>query len=267
MTPVRLTLMRDGSCRQFERIARRSGRWRMVDFEAMFALIEHPSAGCILFDTGYGGRFAEATQRFPARLYRWLTPVKTHSPTAVQQTKGPVSRVIASHFHADHIGGLQDFPEARIHCSCLGWNKVRRYSEFQAVRHGFLAKLVPSDFAARAVFVEDAQRVTLPEELAPFSVGYDLLGDGSLLAVELPGHAIGQFGIVLREENGRLTFLIADGAWSRTAIRENSPPARIVGTLGDWRAILQTLGMLHKLHRRSPQVRLIPSHCPEIWQD
>ncbi len=43
------------------------------------------------------------------------------------------------------------------------------------------------------MFVEDKKTISLPSHYAPFDTGFDLLGDGSLLAVELPGHAKGQF--------------------------------------------------------------------------
>lgn len=267
MTPVRLTLMRDGACRQLERVALRTGRWRMIEFEATFALIEHPTAGGVLFDTGYTRRFFEETRRFPNRLYRMITPLRLHSAPAVEQVKMPVRHVIVSHFHADHIGGLRDFPEANLHCSRRAWEAVKNLRGLSALRRGFLPGLVPVDFASRAQFSEDCAVCALPPECAPFTEGFDLLGDGSLLAVELPGHAEGQLGVFLREESGTLTLLLADGAWSRRAIRGNTPPARCVGLLGDWRQLTATLAMLHELHRRNPRTRLIPSHCPEIWRD
>ena len=267
MTQVKLTLMRDGACRQLERVSLRTGRWRMIDFEATFALIEHPTAGGVLFDTGYTRRFFDETRRFPARLYRMITPVRLHSAPAVGQVKIPVQHVIVSHFHADHIGGLRDFPAAKMHCTQRAWDAVKNLRGLRAVRHGFLPGLVPEDFASRAQFTENHGTRALPIECAPFTEGFDLLGDGSLLAVGLPGHAEGQLGIFLREESGSLTFLLADAAWSRRAIRENVPPARCAGLLGDWTQLVRTIAMLHDLHRRNPHVRLIPSHCPEIWQD
>lgn len=267
MIPVRLTLLRDGACRQLERVSLRTGRWRMIDFEATFALIEHPTAGAVLFDTGYTRRFFEETRHLPNWLYRMITPVRLHSAPAVEQVKIPVRHVIVSHFHADHIGGLRDFTEANLHCSQRAWDAVKNLRGLRALRRGFLPGLVPDDFASRIQFAENRAVRALPPECAPFTQGLDLLGDGSLLAVELPGHAEGQLGLFLREESGTLTFLLADGAWSRRAIRENIPPARCAGLLGDWPQLIRTLAMLHELHRRNPRARLIPSHCPEIWQD
>jgi len=44
-----------------------------VDFPALVGVIEHPSRGIFLFDTGYDPAFNDATKPFPERLYRWTT--------------------------------------------------------------------------------------------------------------------------------------------------------------------------------------------------
>ena len=46
-----------------------------VRFEAIWAEIDHPTQGKILYDTGYTWRFLDATQRFPQRIYAKLTQV------------------------------------------------------------------------------------------------------------------------------------------------------------------------------------------------
>ena len=54
-----------GYCRQLlALIDRRS--WRWVEFHAVFLAVRHPREGWVLIDTGYGGRFAEATQAWPS---------------------------------------------------------------------------------------------------------------------------------------------------------------------------------------------------------
>lgn len=273
MTPVKITLLSDGYCRQLERLSLRGGSWRMIRFEAMFALLEHPVAGPILFDTGYSERFFEETRGWPNCLYRWITPVRLHSSrgSAIQQLAGlgiPVEKVrhiFLSHFHADHLGGLRDFPAAQIHCTRAAWTDVAERRGFAALHRAFLPGLMPEDFLQRARFLEDGPRVLLPGNCSPFQEAYDVLGDGSLLAVELPGHAAGQAGLFLRDQENRLTLLAADGAWSSQAIRELQPPSRVVRFLGDWARLNETLGKLHALHRANPDLRIIPSHCSEIW--
>ena len=40
--------------------------------------------------------------------------------------------------------------------------------------------------------------VRLDDEWSPFTHGFDLIGDGSLIAIPLPGHTAAQMGLVVR---------------------------------------------------------------------
>lgn len=270
MREVTLRGFRVGHCRGPQAMTIRDGAWRAVEFPALAFLIVHPDAGPIVFDTGYDPAFFAATEPFPERLYRWATPptLGPHEALADQFAHagveaGEVRHLILSHFHADHTAGMHRFPNAAIHCSRAGFETLCAGSRLASVRRGMLRALVPADIAARARWLEDAPRCPLPPDLAPFAEGADLLGDGSLLAVPLPGHCPGHWGLVLREDAG-LHFLVADAAWSSDAIRRDMPPPRATTALfGDTRAARATLHDLHRLHRRNLDIRLTPSHCPE----
>ncbi|MEI9865339.1 MAG: MBL fold metallo-hydrolase [Limisphaerales bacterium] len=176
-----------------------------------------------------------------------------------------VRHVIISHFHADHIGGLKDFPNAKFHCTRAAFESVKRLSGWRAVKHAFLPGLLPSDFLERAAFTENAPVVPLPASHTPFFEALDLLGDGSLLAVELPGHATGQIGIFLTAM-GRDCLLATDACWLSLQYREFLMPHAVVRLLVDWRAYKITLQKLHQLHRNNPALCIIPTHCAEIWK-
>ena len=75
MSAVRLTLLEAGHCVFPEHITRGRGGFGPVRFPATFGLIEHPTAGPLLFDTGYGTAFFSATRRWPNQLYARMTPV------------------------------------------------------------------------------------------------------------------------------------------------------------------------------------------------
>ena len=269
---LKLTLMSDGWCEQLESIACRGGKFRHIHFASMFALIQHPRFGAILFDTGYTARFFNETRHFPEKFYRLMTPVQLNESgdvIAQLRTHGiapeAVRHVIVSHFHADHIGGLKHFPKAKFLCTRAAFDSVKNLSSWRALKHAFLPGLLPPDFSERAAFTEDAPLVPLPERYAPFSEGRDLLGDGSLLAVELPGHATGQMGIFLTTTDGRDHLLAADACWLSRQYREFLMPHPIVRWLVDWHAYKVTLQKLHQLHRNHPALRIIPTHCGEIW--
>ncbi|CAM3627953.1 hypothetical protein BRIN106911_22515 [Brevibacillus invocatus] len=56
-TKVKVTLFEAGSCTQSESMTIRGGERRSIRIPALFACIEHPRLGPILFDTGYSQRF------------------------------------------------------------------------------------------------------------------------------------------------------------------------------------------------------------------
>mgnify|MGYP006364042029 CR=1 FL=1 len=117
----------------------------------------------------------------------------------------------------------------------------------------------------RAHFFEDMPAAPLGDELKPFETGADLLGDSSLLAVPLPGHCVGHWGLLVRDGDGRKTFLVGDAAWSSAAVRDDVPPPRITtALLGETASYRKTLHDLHQLGKRNTDILLAPSHCPEI---
>jgi glyoxylase-like metal-dependent hydrolase (beta-lactamase superfamily II) len=261
-------LLEAGYCRHPEISSRRGGSWHAQEFPALVGLIRHPQQGWILFDTGYGQAFVDATQEFPESMYQWVTPVTWTPPQSVTfqlRAQGlradDVGNVIVSHFHGDHVGGLPEFATAKIWCAQSAWTDLHSRSRLNALSKGLLPALAPPSLADRLRFFESAIAVRLPGEFAPFVEGYDLFGDRSLYAVGLPGHAPGHFGVCFQTPRGWV-FLVADAAWSSAAIAQNCPPPRwATALLGDTTAYRRTLANLHALARRGGNVVLIPSHC------
>ena len=127
-----------------------TGKWRKIRFPSTVAVIEHSTAGIILFDTGYSPRFYEKTRYFPEKIYAMITPVKiSEEQTALGRLKksglrsSDISHVILSHFHADHISGAADFDCANYHYSFKELAAFERMNRIQQVRHGFIGGLLP----------------------------------------------------------------------------------------------------------------------------
>ncbi len=268
---MKINILHAGYCTAPEHIAMHGGRWRTIHFPAMFALLQHPTFGAMLFDTGYSYRFFEETKKFPMRLYRWTTPVTLHEEElAINQLSTfdlrpqDISRVFISHFHADHITALKDFPKSKFVYMPHAFSGLRNLTPAEDVKHAFLRGLIPTDFASRSREVDMSQPILLPLEYAPFKTGYDLLGDGSIIGVELPGHAVGQMGLFARDENNKLFFFVADAAWLKRSIVENRPPHTITNLLfPDPEMYRNTLTDLHHYYLTHPDTHIIPSHCDE----
>ncbi|WP_395090828.1 MBL fold metallo-hydrolase [Armatimonas sp.] len=260
-------MLTTGYCLADESHVLRGGRRGVsVQCPARAALFEHPQ-GRILFDTGYAAtHLFAAASRFPYKLYLRATPVFTSPEESLMAqlsregiAPNAIHAIIVSHFHADHIAGLKDFPCAHFIASAEGLWEVQNRRGFGALKRAFLPELLPTDFAERATLLE---YFTGPE-LAPFGPTHDLFGDGLLRLVRLPGHARGQLGLFAQTSRGTV-FLVADAAYCRQAIRENRPPHPITNLFTDkGAAVCATLAKLHAFAAAHPEVLLYPTHCTE----
>lgn len=262
---VRLHLLTAGYCTQLERVSRRGGGWRPITFPSAVGVIRHPSRGVILFDAGYAPRFFTETARWPNALYRHALPV-TCAPedAAAAQLRAAgidpaeVAMVVVSHFHADHIAGLRDFPNARFVYSRHALNPAwRQRSAWVSVRHGLIRGLLPDDLEQRSDVVE-----TKPGFGSPVGEGVDLLGDGSLVAVHLGGHTHGHLGLLVEVTQGPPVLLAGDAVWTHRAFTHGELPHPVVRLVtADWPGYRDRIGALTALHRDRPDLLIVPSHC------
>ena len=249
----------------------RGGRWRVCEFPALVGLLRHPTRGWVLFDTGYSQRFLEATARLPGALYRCVTPVRfdprkalTLQLQALGVDKADIGAIVLSHFHADHVAGVLDFPGVPVYCSRAGWQTLQSKGPLAALRSGLLPELVPRALADRVRFFEDLAPVAGSGSQVFSAV--DMFADGSVAAVSLPGHSEGHFGLRFTASDDREVMLVGDAAWSTKALRElRPPPAFTTGWLGNTRTYRETFARLHTLTSFRPDLQLVPSHCPE-WR-
>ena len=196
----------------------RGGGWRKVRLRVRCGLIDHPRWGPVLIDAGYGPRATEAPGRsWRLRLYARMVGMVLNpleSPLAMLADHGflpeDVKLVLLTHLHADHVAYLRDLPEARF---------VVDDHVAGRLRHGVFEELLPDDFAERCVNIADHATADLPFGMGH---GFDVLGDGSALAVRLPGHLAGHYGICFPGETPLL--YAADAQWMRDAVLQDRAP-------------------------------------------
>jgi len=141
----------------------------------------------VLFDTGYAAPSAQLA--------------------AAGIDPASVTDVIVSHLHPDHIGGLRDFPGARVVVTEEAVSLVKEHR----VLDGVLTRLLPVPFPpARARLLARNEFRNVEVGTPPVRVdAVDLLGDGSVLIIDLPGHQLGQVGAIIDNR----VVLAADSAW------------------------------------------------------
>ncbi|MEO0471093.1 MAG: MBL fold metallo-hydrolase, partial [Bacteroidota bacterium] len=255
-----------------ERIAINSGRMKEIKFHATCALIEHSQHGLIVFDTGYAPRFFELTSSWPQIIYALATPVACEPEWSLAhqlQAKGieaeSIRHLIISHFHADHIAGLKDFPQATFYCSRSGWKQIDQLNAFQGTRRGLLKGFLPDDFVQRAQFFEDMPKRKRSDA---FSEHVDLFDDGSIRIIDLPGHARGQIGAILNENSAAPQLLAADAYWLKASLEKNHLPAKIITVFIDsWQEYVDSFHKLQAYRTQHPAVQFLSCHSPDVFDE
>lgn len=270
---LKFTLLEGGYCTHKEKMVIQGGRNEEVKFPSMFALIQHPEKGVILYDTGYTKRFYKETAKFPFMLYAKMTPVYVKDEdTAVFKLKKlgiqpeDVNYIIISHFHADHIAALREFPNAKFIYLKDGYDKVSKLKSFMALKEGFLSGLLPEDFEERSIIIDPDKDLYKVETIKPFDKTFDYLGDGLIKFIPLPGHYRGHLGALIEAEKGEKYFLIADSCWLSKSFKENIMPHPFAGIIMDNSgAYKTTLTKINQFYKENPDVEIIPSHCGEVY--
>lgn len=258
-----------GYCTVRENFLLTGGRHMRVPVHAIAVLLNHPTHGWFLFDTGYAPRIIEATCGYPFRAYRWVTPMTVPVGLALASQLGQfgvrcedVSRIVISHFHADHVAGLHDFPAATFLAGREAWTAVRKLSSVRALARAFIPSLMPVDFERRALLIDDFSGPVVH----PFGGSYDIFSDGSALLIRLPGHAKGQLGLMAHTMGGRMLFA-ADSYWMDASIRERALPHGITRlVVDDWPALKHTIHKLADFALANPEVRILSTHCSEAFR-
>jgi glyoxylase-like metal-dependent hydrolase (beta-lactamase superfamily II) len=181
-------------------------------------VIDHP-AGTVLFDTGlspelvsdpagYGTGAAHMTELLDALDFEGGAP-------ALLDDRGyavsEIDTVVVSHLHMDHAGTLSQFSDAEI---------VVREPELQ---YAFW----PTAQAQR-LFYLDGDIVPLRGEeytvTTPATTEYDVFGDGSVVAIETPGHAPGHQSLRVQLPD-QVVYLGADIANHQEGLAAELGPA------------------------------------------
>ena len=267
MKKVKLYLNYAGQCLAKENDAIKGGRKQKIAFKALWGIIEHPEKGLILYDTGYTDRFFEETRNYPNKIYAKLTQVSIPKEEEIKsqlelnniKAEG-IQHIIITHFHADHIAGLKDFPNAKIYTTKAALNQALEIPEYRAFAKGILKGLLPEDLEKRAVLIDEISPAIQDEIL---ETKYDIFGDESLYAVPLPGHAAGQIGILLETEK-KPYFLVTDAVWLKKSHEEMILPNPIVKLFfHSWSDYKTSLKKVHDYYLKNPKTTIVPTHCAE----
>lgn len=246
-------IYRAGYCIGRGTLADRTLGWKKVRFHTRCFLLEHPTEGLILIDTGYGKDFMELTQKGIYSLYSTLLPV-TYSPedSIVAQlaqdgiSVKDLSYLFITHFHPDHIGALPEFAQVPWIYRADALKKLKKFTTLRGLSHGFIRPLVPPIPEGSIAISENY----FNEKWKSFP-SIDLFGDGSFHLIDLPGHALGQMGVAIDK-----AFFVADAKWGSNAL-----PHRLGFFMQHDSKLYQKI--FASLQNHFPSIKLFPTHTIE----
>ncbi|MEL7336420.1 MAG: hypothetical protein AAFN70_09495, partial [Planctomycetota bacterium] len=161
----------------------------------------------------------------------------------------------------DHTCGLKDFPNADIIADGTAIRSTLRSRGWSALRRATLPELIPTEKERSYRGIDHFH----DPGFGPFDSTHDVFGDGSVRAVRLPGHAEGQWGLLLQTGKTSRTLLAADSVWTTPTITDNLPPTMAFRMIAaNRRSMRKSIQNLQELHRRFPDIRIVPTHCNQI---
>jgi N-acyl homoserine lactone hydrolase len=218
-------------------------------------LIVHPSEGPLLVDTAYDPSAASDPAQTMGRVGARLFDHRVHllRPQLEALGHGDVGRILMTHLHLDHAGGLPSFPDAEVLADRREWRAATRRG---AWLNGYHAPVL------RAV----RNRVALDLEgpgatpHGPFERTLDLFGDGSVRLLSTPGHSVGHLSLEVRTATGPV-LLCADAAY----LAEQLDHPRVTASVHDDAVYLDAIERIRRWRAEHPGRPVVPGHDPDAW--
>ena len=231
-------------------------------------LLVESGDGLVLVDSGFGLRdVADTSKRLgPSRLL--IRPVLDPDETAIAQVRAlgfdpaEVRDIVLTHFDADHVGGLADFPAARVHLTT---------DEAEAALHPRTriekSRYLPACRDHDPVLVRHDASDT--ESWRGFPGAVEIV-DGVVL-VPLPGHTRGHAAVAV-EAGNRWILHAGDAFYLRRQLDHRGRVPRGIGTME--RTVAHDWSKVRANHRRlaevlaadDPTLLLVNAHDPELLE-
>jgi N-acyl homoserine lactone hydrolase len=223
-----------------------------TDWVPTYAWAIESSEGVIVVDTEQGAHLLESGKSLHPYV-RWevafrIEPEQEIGPQLRGLGIGPrdVKRVVLTHLHMDHDGGLAHFPDTEI-LAAPGELRIAR--GFAGRLRGYLPHRWPSWF-------DPAPLHLAPEPFGPFTSSRKLTAAGDVVAVATPGHTANHLSVVV-QDGDTAYFLAGDTSYNQALMLAG----KLDGVSADERVCGATLAAIKSFVTSRPTVYL-PTHDP-----
>jgi N-acyl homoserine lactone hydrolase len=223
-------------------------------------LVEHPTVGPFLIDTGLHRAAGESVRRAYGNRAAALFSIRMDEGAAVTDrllARGldplGIDLVVMTHMHYDHTGSVEAFPHSTFVVDEREWEAAIHGGFLQ----GYRRKLFDRGYEWRTIDFGAPQ----VDSFASFGRAVDLFGDGSVRLLSTPGHTKGHTSVLLRLRSGRELLLAADAAYSRRTIDEELLPT----FCEDPHRYMRSLREIRRYLELTPSALVICGHDPDSW--
>lgn len=159
-----------------------------------------------------------------------------------------IDAVLLTHLDCDHANGLKQVKGAKkfmvaadeLKFAAKATNRIRYYKGWW------------EDIPLTAFDWNDTQ--------GPVGKSYDLLGDGSIELINIPGHADGLYAVKVRNEDGKFVLLFSDGGYARKSWEEQITS----GIAADKQLQKQSLAWIREQSLDPDCIESLANHDPDI---
>lgn len=236
-------------------------------------LIETPSSGLVLVDTGLGTQdYADPASRLGMMFaYGYANPKRDPALAAIHQIRAmgldpkDVRHIVMTHMDLDHVGGLSDFPHAKVHLHAAELKQCTERRTFKD-KHRYMPAMWAHGIASE----------TYSEEGEPwfgFEAVRDLRGlPPEILLVPLFGHTMGHCGVAVEAKGGWLLHA-GDAYFDPREVKQAK--RECAWKVGLFQAFVQThrasrlrnQARLRQLAATHPEVQMFCAHNPFEFEE
>lgn len=222
-------------------------------------LVEHPSAGLVLIDTGLPAAVAHDPKAALGRLGSQIYAVRANEDQplpaqlrALGIERDAIGTVVMTHLHLDHAGALSELANATVVVASREWHSAHAS---KALARGYIKRQFEQAHDYRLIDYE-AKSIN---SFATFGRSFDLFGDGSIVLVSTPGHTGGHQSVVLRLQS-REALICGDAVYTRRALDHGDVPL----VLADEHNYRRSAREIRAYAQMTPSALVIPGHDADL---